>query len=382
MSENEEKSLLSEREENLLSFIESKNYNPMKIKELCVLFSVPKNEREVFKETVDKLISNGKVIIDGKGRVKPAGADMVAGTFMGTTRGFGFVRTDDEPEDIFIPASETGSAHDKDWVLVAISENTRREGRSREGRIVSILERNSGNVVGTYQRTKGYGFVIPDNQKFGNDIYIPKGNSMGAVNGHKVEVEITDFGNENKNPEGKVISILGHINDPGSDIMSILRAYDIPVEFPEGVINQLKSVPEEVEEEKKVGRLDLRSLLTVTIDGEDAKDLDDAISLTKENGIYHLGVHIADVSNYVAENSPLDKEALKRGTSNYLIDSVIPMLPHELSNGICSLNMGTDRLALSCIMDINSKGEVIGLYLNGFSLFIHGNPAFGKIKIY
>lgn len=360
MSENEEKSLLSEREENLLSFIESKNYNPMKIKELCVLFSVPKNEREVFKETVDKLISKGKVIIDGKGRVKPAGADMVAGTFMGTTRGFGFVRTDDEPEDIFIPASETGSAHDKDRVLVAISENTRREGRSREGRIVSILERNSGNVVGTYQRTKGYGFVIPDNQKFGNDIYIPKGNSMGAVNGHKVEVEITDFGNENKNPEGKVISILGHINDTGSDIMSILRAYDIPVEFPEGVINQLKSVPEEVEEEKKVGRLDLRSLLTVTIDGEDAKDLDDAISLTKENGIYHLGVHIADVSNYVTENSPLDKEALKRGTSNYLIDSVIPMLPHELSNGICSLNMGTDRLALSCIMDINSKGEVIG----------------------
>ena len=184
---------------------------------------------------------------------------------------------------------------------------------------------------------------------------------MGAVTGHKAIVRITDFGDDKKKPEGVITEILGHVNDPGVDILSIIKAYGLPEGFPDEVMAQVAGIPDEVEEEEKKNRLDLRHLQTVTIDGEDAKDLDDAISISKENDDhYTLGVHIADVSHYVTENSPLDKEALKRGTSVYLVDRVIPMLPHKLSNGICSLNAGTDRLALSCLMEIDGKGNVIG----------------------
>ncbi len=350
----------NERKDKIYEFIKSDLYKPMKVKELAMLMCVPRAEKEEFKEMVDRLISEGKVVLDIKGRIAPAGADNYAGIFMGTAKGFGFVRIENEDEDIFIPANATNSAHDKDKVLVTIKTNPEPGKRSREGEVISILERYSGKIVGTFQRTKTYGFVIPDNQKFGSDIYIPHGFTKGAVTGHKVEVEITDFGGNGKSTEGHVIDILGHIDDPKTDILSTIRAYGIPLEFPDGVINQLKEIPEEINPEDIPGRLDLRGIPTVTIDSESAKDLDDAITLSKEGNIYHLGVHIADVTNYVKENSPLDKEAVKRGTSNYLIDSVIPMLPHELSNGICSLNQGTDRLALSCIMDINEKGEVKG----------------------
>ena len=203
--------------------------------------------------------------------------------------------------------------------------------------------------------------MLPDNQKLGQDIFIPQGKDMGAVTGHKVIVRITDFGDDRKKPEGVITEILGHVNDPGVDILSIIKAYGLPESFPDEVMIQVAGIPDEVEEEEKKNRLDLRHLQTVTIDGEDAKDLDDAISISKENDDhYTLGVHIADVSHYVTENSPLDKEALKRGTSVYLVDRVIPMLPHKLSNGICSLNAGTDRLALSCLMEIDGKGNVIG----------------------
>ena len=203
--------------------------------------------------------------------------------------------------------------------------------------------------------------MLPDNQKLGQDIFIPQGKDMGAVTGHKVIVRITDFGDDRKKPEGVITEILGHVNDPGVDILSIIKAYGLPEGFPDDVMVQVAGIPDEVEEEEKKNRLDLRHLQTVTIDGEDAKDLDDAISISKENDDhYTLGVHIADVSHYVTENSPLDKEALKRGTSVYLVDRVIPMLPHKLSNGICSLNAGTDRLALSCLMEIDGKGNVIG----------------------
>lgn len=349
-----------EKKEKIYSFIKSDLYKPMKVKELAVLLCVPRAEKEEFKEMTDKLISEGKLITDGKGRLKLAGEDTATGIFMGTAKGFGFVRIEGKDEDIFIPASYTNGAHDKDKVLVKISESTGPSKRSREGVIISVLERNSDNVVGTFQRTKTYGFVIPDNAKFGGDIYIPHGFTKGAVTGHKVEVEITDFGGNGRNAEGHVTDILGHIDDPRTDIISVIRAYGIPMDFPEGVINQLTSIPDEINPEDIPGRLDLRGVQTVTIDSETAKDLDDAITLSKNGDIYQLGVHIADVTNYVTENSPLDKEALKRGTSNYLVDSVIPMLPHELSNGICSLNQGTDRLALSCIMDINGKGEVVG----------------------
>ena len=228
-----------------------------------------------------------------------------------------------------------------------------------EGRIVGIIERGTDIVVGTFSKSKNFGFVVADNQKFAKDIFIPKEHCKNAVNGHKVVVKITDYGTKDKNPEGKIVEILGHINDPGVDILSIVRAYGLPEEFPEGVMNQVEHVPDEVPEEAKKDREDIRDMMMVTIDGEDAKDLDDAVSLTKEGDIYKLGVHIADVSNYVTEGSPLDVEAIKRGTSVYLVDRVIPMLPHALSNGICSLNAGVDRLALSCFMDIDKDGNVV-----------------------
>ena len=214
-------------------------------------------------------------------------------------------------------------------------------------------------MVGLYQKCKNYGFVVPDSTKFSKDIYVQENRSKGAVDGHKVVVKITDYGSKNKNPEGIVKEIIGHVNDPGTDILSIVKEHGLPVEFPDEVLRQVQKIPSEVEEAQKKGRLDLRSWQTVTIDGEDAKDLDDAVTLTKEGDRYILGVHIADVTNYVTEGSPLDREALKRGTSVYLVDRVIPMLPHKLSNGICSLNAGVDRLALSCIMTIDAKGTVI-----------------------
>ena len=193
-------------------------------------------------------------------------------------------------------------------------------------------------IVGTYDKATAFGFVIPDNEKISSDIFVPKERSKGAVTGHKVVVELTSYGKKGKKPEGKVVEILGHINDPGVDIMSIIRGFDLPVEFPEKVMNQAMRIPLEISEADKEGREDLREVVMVTIDSEDAKDLDDAVSLTKDGEGYLLGVHIADVTNYVQENSALDKEAYERGTSVYLVDRVIPMLPHRLSNGICSLN--------------------------------------------
>ena len=246
-----------------------------------------------------------------------------------------------------------------DKVKVTITH--KKQGNRRcEGKIIGVLEHQLTELVGTFQKNRTYGFVVPDNGKIPVDIFVPQEKSMGAMNGHKVVVKITNYGSHGKNPEGQVIDIIGHINDPGTDVLSIVKAYDLPVEFPDAVMQYLKNIPDEVDEKDKAGRVDFRDVDTVTIDGEDAKDLDDAITLTVNERGYQLGVHIADVSHYVTENSVLDKEAYKRGTSVYLVDRVIPMLPHKLSNGICSLNQGCDRLALSCIMDIDNKGNVVG----------------------
>lgn len=276
---------------------------------------------------------------------------------MAHARGFGFVSLEGEEEDIFIPESQVHGAFHMDTVQVAItSENT---GRRKEGTITKIISRGTTRIVCTYEKSKTFGFAVPDNPKFGSDIFIPQERSKGAVSGHKVVVEITDYGKEGRKPEGKVIEIIGHINDPGTDIMSIVKAYDLPVEFSEKIMHQVENVSNEVSTADMAGRMDFRDWQTVTIDGEDAKDLDDAITITKEGDNYKLGVHIADVSNYVQEHSALDVEALSRGTSVYLVDRVIPMLPHKLSNGICSLNAGENRLTLSCVMIIDPKGNVI-----------------------
>ena len=351
--------LLKQRKEMLVQLVHDKTYVPMKLKELAMLLSVPKEQRDELKEVLDILIAEGKIGISKKGKYGKAEEFALAGTFSGHAKGFGFVTIEGREQDVFIPADKTKGAMDGDKVQIVIEGEAR--GKRAEGAVLRILEHVNKTVIGFYQKNKNFGFVLPDNQKLGQDIFIPQGKDMGAVTGHKVIVRITDFGDDRKKPEGVITEILGHVNDPGVDILSIIKAYGLPEGFPDEVMVQVAGIPDEVEEEEKKNRLDLRHLQTVTIDGEDAKDLDDAISISKENDDhYTLGVHIADVSHYVTENSPLDKEALKRGTSVYLVDRVIPMLPHKLSNGICSLNAGTDRLTLSCLMEIDGKGNVIG----------------------
>lgn len=352
--------LLEEQKELLVRLFDDKSYVPMKLKELAVFLDIPKSRREELKKVLELLMEEGKIGISKKGKYGRAQEFARVGIFTGHARGFGFVTVEGQEEDIFIPAEKTGGAMNGDRVQVA-REETGPKGKRLEGVILKILERANETVIGYYQKNKNYGFVLPDNQKLSQDIFIPQGKDMGAVTGHKVVVKITDFGGERRKPEGIVTEIIGHVNDPGTDIASIIKAYGLPEEFPQEVMREAGLMPGRVDERETEGRLDLRRLQTVTIDGEDAKDLDDAITISKEgDGRYTLGVHIADVTHYVREGKPLDEEALKRGTSVYLVDRVIPMLPHKLSNGICSLNAGEDRLALSCIMDIDDRGNVLG----------------------
>lgn len=350
--------LLRKKKENMLKLIQDPTYVPMKLKELAMLLDVPRERRDDLKEVMDALVAEGKVGLSKRGKYgKPETVAMV-GTFTGNAKGFGFVTIEGQDQDIYIGADKTRDAMHGDTVQIVVE--AARGGRRPEGTVVRVLERANKTLVGFYQKNKSFGFVIPDNQKISTDVFIPQGKDMGAVTGHKVIVTMTEYGGERKKPEGVITEIIGHVNDPGTDILSIVKAYGIPEEYPSEVMRQVSRMPDEVMPEDIAGRKDLRSWQTVTIDGEDAKDLDDAITISREEYGYKLGVHIADVSHYVTENSPLDEEALKRGTSVYLVDRVIPMLPHKLSNGICSLNAGTDRLALSCIMEIDNQGRVIG----------------------
>lgn len=350
--------LLREKKENMLKLIQDPTYVPMKLKELAMLLDVPREQRDDLKEVMDALVAEGKVGVSKRGKYGKPEAVAMVGTFTGNAKGFGFVAIEGQDQDIYIGADRTKDAMHGDTVQIVVE--AARGGRRPEGTVVRVLEHANKTLVGYYQKNKSFGFVIPDNQKITTDIFIPQGKDMGAVTGHKVIVTMTEYGGERKKPEGIITEIIGHVNDPGTDILSIVKAYGIPEEYPPEVMRQVSRIPDEVTPEDMAGRKDLRGWQTVTIDGEDAKDLDDAITVTREAYGYKLGVHIADVSHYVTENSPLDEEALSRGTSVYLVDRVIPMLPHKLSNGICSLNAGTDRLALSCIMEIDTQGRVIG----------------------
>ena len=357
----DETDILKERKERILAYMESEGYVPIKRRDMRAMLSVPQEDREKFENLINELIAEGRVFETKKGKLaSPKDLQMATGTFIGHARGFGFVTPDAGGEDIFIPASETMGAMQKDRVLYKVLHKAEK-GKKEDGVIVRILERGQQRIVGTFEAgSKGYGFVVADDKKIAKDIFISRENTKGAVTGHKVVVEITDYGEDRRNPEGKVIEILGHINDPGVDILSVIRRYELAVEFPEEVYAEIEHLGTEVAEADKKGREDLRDLLTITIDGADAKDLDDAVSLKRlGNGNFELGVHIADVSHYVRENTALDKEAYARGTSVYLVDRVIPMLPHKLSNGICSLNPHVDRLALSCLMEVNGRGEVV-----------------------
>ena len=357
----DETDILKERKERILAYMESEGYVPIKRRDMRAMLSVPQEDREKFESLINELIAEGRVFETKKGKLaSPKDLQMATGTFIGHARGFGFVTPDAGGEDIFIPASETMGAMQKDRVLYKMLHKAEK-GKKADGVIVRILERGQQRIVGTFEAgSKGYGFVVADDKKIAKDIFISRENTKGAVTGHKVVVEITDYGEDRRNPEGKVIETLGHINDPGVDILSVIRRYELAVEFPEEVYAEIEHLGTEVAEADKKGREDLRDLLTITIDGADAKDLDDAVSLKRlGNGNFELGVHIADVSHYVRENTALDKEAYARGTSVYLVDRVIPMLPHKLSNGICSLNPHVDRLALSCLMEVNGRGEVV-----------------------
>ena len=363
-----EETLMEERKQMLLTLMKDPTYVPMKLKELAMLLGVPKEQRKDLEEVLNELVASGKVGISKKGKYARSEVFAQTGIFSAHHRGFGFVTIEGRDGDLFVPPDDTGDAMDGDTVQVIIDENGR--GGRAEARVLKVLKHANETLIGTFEKNKSFGFVIPDNPRITMDIFIPQGKENGAVSGHKVVVKLDTYATRNKNPEGHVQEILGHINDPGVDILSIVRAYGLPEEFPEDVMEEVSHAPEELsadyvaEEIGKNGRVDLRDVPMVTIDGEDAKDLDDAVSVSKEtiNGetIYHLGVHIADVSHYVKEGTSLDAEAYKRGTSVYLVDRVIPMLPHRLSNGICSLNAGCDRLAMSCLMDIDEKGIIVG----------------------
>lgn len=348
--------LFEQRKKMIYDFICDELYVPMKAKDMAVLLNVSKEERQELHHVLEALMAEGKVELSSNGKYSKGQNPSITGVFEVHPRGFGFVRVEGEEEDIFIPEAQVNGAFHQDTVQVLVRPS---RGKRREGTIVKILSHGIKTVVGTFEKGGNFGFVRPDNQRILKDIFVPMERSKGAVDGHKVVVELTSYGKEGKKPEGKVIEILGHKDDPGTDIISIVKEYDLPTVFPEKVKRQVENVAKPVSEADIAGRMDLRHLQTVTIDGEDAKDLDDAISISKNGDRYILGVHIADVSNYVQENSALDVEALKRGTSVYLVDRVIPMLPRQLSNGICSLNQGEDRLSLSCIMTIDSKGNVV-----------------------
>ena len=363
--EEEKEEKFKRRKSMVLAFMGEKDYVPMKEKELAILLQVKPEDREELKEILQELMAEGEISLSKRGRYQKAEPEIYTGTFIGHVKGFGFVQVEGVEEDFYIPEEKTGNAFHMDTVQIT-PIRVKGGGQRRCAQVTAILEHGITKLVGTYELSKNahFGFVIPDNTKIGQDIFVPAENGKGAVTGHKVVVEITDYGCRDRyqgirSPEGKIAEILGHENDPGVDILSIVKGYELPTEFGEAVLNQAARVAKPVSEADQNGRRDLRNLTMVTIDGEDSKDLDDAVSVSFDGTYYHLGVHIADVTNYVQENSALDWEAKKRGTSVYLADRVIPMLPHVLCNGICSLNAGEDRLALSCLMKIDEKGEIV-----------------------
>lgn len=345
---------------NIIDFMEEKLYKPMLKEELAVQFGIEGKEIKEFYKVLQDMEKEGIIIQTKNGRYGLVSRmNLIVGKLEGNVKGFGFLIPDDkEIDDIFIPAEGTNGAMDGDRVVVKIT-NMEIPNRRAEGEVVKILERANNTIVGTFEDSKNFGFVIPDNTKIFYDIFVPKEQINGAKTNQKVVVEITRWPEKRRNPEGKIIDILGYVGEKGVDILSVIKEYKLPEEFPQKVKKEAQMIEEKISEEELKNRVDLRDLNTFTIDGPDAKDFDDAVSIEKIGENYKLGVHIADVSYYVKENSALDKEAFRRGNSIYLIDRVIPMLPEELSNGICSLKPNVDRLTLSVFMEIDKKGKVL-----------------------
>ena len=348
-----------ERKEKILEFIKNKEYVPMKLKEMAQILMVPKQEINELKNILEELESEYKIRKNRKNKYIIMDEKYIEGIYEANQKGFGFVKIDDGQEEIHIASNNKLNALNGDTVLIKILEQENNN-KSKDGKIVRIIKRNLTTVVGVFSNSKNFGFVVPDNKKIGTDIFISKKNINGAKENQKVVAKITKYPENGKNAEGKIIEIIGDINQAGVDMLSLIKEYNLPYEFPEFVLDELKEIPDEIDKTDVQNRKDLRNKTIFTIDGEDAKDLDDAVIVEKlENGNYKLGVYIADVSHYVKEKSNLDKEALIRGTSIYMLDRVIPMLPKKLSNGICSLNAGKDRYVIAVEIEIDKKGNVI-----------------------
>lgn len=348
-----------EKQELILNFMKDENYTPMKAKEMAMILGVPKKEYNQFLDIIRYLEENYKIVKNRKNGYRLIGENFVEGIYRKNQRGFGFVKIDDREDEIYIAKEDSLNALNGDRVLIEITEEQNKVKRA-EGKIKKIIKHEKETVVGTFQESRNFGFVVPDDKAFGTDIFISKGKFLNAKNNQKVVVKITKYPQKGKNAEGEIIEVLGSIDEAGVDMLSIIKEYDLPAEFPENVIEEAKKYGDKIDAKDIKNRIDCRQDVIFTIDGEDAKDLDDAVRVIKlKNGNYRLDVHIADVSYYVREGSLLDKEAQIRGTSVYMLSRVIPMLPKELSNGICSLNAGQDRFTLSCSMEINNKGEVV-----------------------
>lgn len=348
--------------EEIVIYLEQQAMRPLSETDLAEQFGADTVEKIVhLKELLHEMEADGTLVLSRKKRYgTPAQLDLFIGTISRHPKGFGFlVQECSETDDIFIPASYLNGAMHGDRAIVRIRRKATETSRA-EGEVVRILQRKIQQVVGTFENNRHFGFVVPDDKRFGSDIFISKENMNGAKNNMKVLVELLQWPQKGQNAEGKIIQVIGKKNAPGVDIRSIILNYSLPQQFPIDVLMSAESLPDVISVEEINKRRDLRDLLMITIDGEDAKDLDDAVSVERlENGNYLLGVHIADVGHYVTEDSVLDKEALERATSVYLVDRVIPMLPQKLSNGICSLNAGEDRLALTCMMEVDSQGIVV-----------------------
>ena len=360
--------------EEIVVYMEHQAVRPLSEEELAEVFAVDTVEALVqLKGLLKELESDGTLVLSRKNRYgRPAQFNLLIGKISRHPKGFGFLMQEDaDVDDIFIPASELKGAMNGDRVIVRIKREATAKSRA-EGEVIRILQRNVQQIVGTFESSRHFGFVVPDDRRFGSDIFIPKEQFNGAKTNMKVLVEITQWPEKNRSAEGKIVQVIGKKDAPGVDILSIIMGHDLPQGFPADVLMYAEALPETIAVSEIEKRRDLRDMLMITIDGEDAKDLDDAVSVQKlENGNYLLGVHIADVGHYVKEDSVLDKEALERATSVYLVDRVIPMLPQKLSNGICSLTAGEDRLAMTCMMEINSQGVVVSHDI--FESVIHVN---------
>lgn len=348
--------------EEVYTYFKESGTRPLKVDEIEQALDC--SHSEDFKQLVialNELEHEGSLVRTRKNRFGlPQKMNLVRGKIQMNKKGFAFLIPEDEEEqDIYLHYTDLNTAMNNDVVLVRL-ERRGDDSHRPEGTVVRIIERAITQVVGTFESNRSYGFVIADDKRIPHDIFIPKENTNGAISGHKVIVEITKYPEGPKSAEGIVVHILGHKNDPGIDIISIIYKNGIPIDFPEEVIEQASAIGQEVSPEEIQNRRDCRDETVVTIDGADAKDLDDAIGVkTAGNGNLLLTVHISDVSYYVPPHSPMDKEAYERGTSVYLVDRVIPMIPHRLSNGICSLNPGVDRLTLACEMEIDRHGKVV-----------------------